>query len=66
MYYCIKNVYDIILIERTLKKAPQKPPTTVIVKALDPSTIVVTWRYVAPSTDEEALSGYKVSNYTQD
>ena len=48
------------LLERTFKKAPQKPPTSVNVIAIDPSTVRVTWRYVATSTDEEALSGFKV------
>jgi len=52
--------------ERTLKKAPQKPPTSVIVNAIDPSTISVTWRYVALTTDEEALSGYKVRIWESD
>jgi hypothetical protein len=52
--------------ERTLKKAPQKPPTAVVVNALDPSTIVVTWRYVAPSIDEEALSGYRIRIWEAD
>jgi len=33
---------------------------------LDPSTITVTWRYVAPSTDEEALSGYKLRIWEAD
>lgn len=49
-----------------MKKAPQKPPTSVIVNALDPKTIHVTWRYVALSTDEEALSGYKVRIWDSD
>ncbi|CAG7734727.1 unnamed protein product [Allacma fusca] len=52
--------------ERTNKKAPQKPPTSVNVIALDPSTIVVTWRYVSPSVDEEGLSGYKVRIWEAD
>jgi len=33
---------------------------------LDPTTIVVTWRYVAPSIDEEALSGYIIRIWEAD
>ncbi|KAL0268356.1 UNVERIFIED_CONTAM: hypothetical protein PYX00_010329 [Menopon gallinae] len=47
-------------LERTYRKAPQKPPSSVHVTGINPSTIRVVWRYVAPSSDEEPLSGYKV------
>lgn len=53
-------------LERTFKKAPLKPPTTVHVVAVNPSTVRVTWRYVAPSIEEEPLIGYKVRRFRQD
>lgn len=48
------------VIERTFRKAPQKPPSSVHIKGINPSTVKVTWRYVAPSLEEEPLQGYKV------
>lgn len=53
-------------LERTFKKAPLKPPTTVQVVAVNPSTVRVTWRYVAPSIEEEPLIGYKVRVWESD
>lgn len=47
--------------ERTFRKAPQKPPSSVHIYGVNPSTVRVVWRYVAPSLDEEPVSGYKVS-----
>lgn len=47
--------------ERTFRKAPQKPPSAVSVHGVDPSTVRVVWRYVAPSLEEEPLIGYKVN-----
>jgi hypothetical protein len=47
--------------ERTFRKAPQKPPSAVSVYGVDPSTVRVVWRYVAPSLEEEPLIGYKVN-----
>jgi len=41
-------------------KAPQKPPSSVRVYGINPSTVKVQWRYVQPSLDEEPLQGYKV------
>ncbi|KAG7210747.1 hypothetical protein KM043_012244 [Ampulex compressa] len=46
--------------ERTYRKAPQKPPSSVNVYGVNPSTVRVTWRYVQPSLEEEPLIGYKV------
>lgn len=46
--------------ERTYRKAPQKPPSSVHVYGINPSTIRVVWRYVQPSLEEEPLIGYKV------
>lgn len=43
-----------------MKKAPQMPPISVAISMVDPTTIRVTWRFVATSVDEEALIGYKV------
>nr|XP_018910733.1 PREDICTED: contactin [Bemisia tabaci] len=47
-------------LERTYRKAPQKPPSSVAIHPVNPDTIKVTWRYVAPSIDEEPVMGYKV------
>ncbi|XP_017882774.1 contactin-like, partial [Ceratina calcarata] len=48
-------------LERTYKKAPQKPPFSVNVFEVNPSTIRVTWRYVQPSLEEEeSLIGYRI------
>lgn len=46
--------------ERTYRKAPQKPPSSVNVFGVNPSTVRVTWRYVQPSLLEEPLIGYKI------
>jgi hypothetical protein len=48
--------------ERTFRKAPQKAPSAVTAYGIDPSTVRVVWRYVAPSLEEEPLIGYKVNN----
>merc|ERR1712088_996159 len=48
------------------KLRPQKPPTAVQVYGINPSTIRVTWRYVAPSVHEEPLTGYKVRVWETD
>ncbi|XP_066248303.1 contactin [Euwallacea similis] len=47
-------------LERTFRKAPQKPPSSVRVYGINPSTINVQWRYVQPSLEEEPLQGYKI------
>lgn len=47
-------------LERTYRKAPQKPPASVNVWAVNPSTVRVVWRYVQPTDEEEPLIGYKV------
>ncbi|XP_041970407.1 contactin [Aricia agestis] len=47
-------------LERTYRQAPQKPPASVNVWAVNPSTVRVVWRYVQPSDLEEPLIGYKV------
>jgi len=49
--------------ERTFRKAPQKAPSAVTVYGIDPSTVRVVWRYVAPSLEEEPVIGYKVKNF---
>ena len=36
------------------------------VYGINPSTVRVTWRYVAPSVDEEPLTGYKVRYWESD
>lgn len=50
----------IIFTERTYRKAPQKPPSSVLINGLNPDTIQVTWRYVQPTLEEEPIKGYKV------
>merc|ERR1711997_1189333 len=52
--------------ERTFKLRPQKPPTAVQVFGINPSTIRVTWRYVAPTVQEEPLAGYKIRVWETD
>ncbi|XP_073990489.1 contactin isoform X2 [Rhodnius prolixus] len=47
-------------LEKTYRKAPQKPPSSVNVFGIDPSTVRVVWRYVQPSSEEEPLQGYKI------
>ena len=47
-------------LERTWRKAPQKPPSAVHVHEVNPSTVRVTWRYVQPGLDEEPIIGYKI------
>lgn len=60
-FYPLLNFFLSFFIERTFRKAPQKPPSSVHINGVNPSTVNVIWRYVAPSLDEEPVSGYKVS-----
>merc|ERR1719438_372266 len=53
-------------LERTFKMRPQKQPTAVQVIGINPSTIKVTWRYVAPTVQEEPLTGYKIRYWESD
>ncbi|XP_059613760.1 contactin [Phlebotomus argentipes] len=53
-------------LERTYRKAPQKPPSSVNYNAVNPSTVRVTWRYVTPSQEEEPIEGYKVRVWESD
>ena len=53
-------------LERTFKLRPQKPPTAVQVYGINPKTVQVTWRYVAPTVKEEPLTGYKVRTWETD
>jgi len=53
-------------LERTFKLRPQKPPTAVHVYGVNPSTVRVTWRYVAPTVKEEPLTGYMVRYWESD
>lgn len=53
-------IYFVFILERTYRKAPQKPPSSVHVYGINPSTVRVVWRYVSPAQDEEPLAGYKV------
>ncbi|CAH1981398.1 unnamed protein product [Acanthoscelides obtectus] len=56
----LQEAVQCINFERTYRKAPQKPPSSVNVTGVNPSTVRVTWRYVQPSLEEEPLQGYKV------
>lgn len=47
-------------LERTYRKAPQKPPSAVHAYGVNPSTVRVVWRYVTPAIDEEPVIGYKI------
>lgn len=60
LYNAFYNIF-IIYLERTYRKAPQKPPSSVHVYGINPSTVKVVWRYVQPSPEEEPLKGYKVA-----
>lgn len=52
--------------ERTYRKAPQKPPSSVHVFGVNPSTVRAVWRYVSPAQDEEPIEGYKVRVWESD
>ncbi|KAL9888101.1 contactin-like isoform 1-T3 [Glossina fuscipes fuscipes] len=45
--------------ERTYRKAPQKPPSSVHIYGINPSTVRVVRRYVSPAQDEEPTEGCK-------
>ncbi|UYV67454.1 CNTN3 [Cordylochernes scorpioides] len=47
---------------RTFKSAPQRAPTSVQVKALSPTSVLVSWRGVLTTSDEEPIVGYKVES----
>ncbi|KAH0545705.1 contactin [Cotesia glomerata] len=47
-------------LQRTFRKAPQNPPTSVFPYEVNPSTIRVTWRFVQPDWGEEPLDGFKI------
>lgn len=51
----------IIITVRTYRKPPQKAPTNVLVRNVSLDTVSVTWRYIAPTSEEEPIQGYKVS-----
>lgn len=51
-------------LERTYRKAPQKPPSSVHLVGINPSTVRVVWRYISPEQDEEPVEGYKVGLLT--
>lgn len=53
-------------LERTFRHAPQKPPSSVNLFGVNPSTIRVVWRYIAPSQDEEPVQGYKIRIWETD
>ncbi|KAH9425880.1 Contactin-3 [Dermatophagoides pteronyssinus] len=52
---------------RTFKAAPQQPPTSVNVTAIDSHSVLVTWRGISSLTNaEEPISGYKVRYWDSD
>lgn len=57
-------ILNSIIAERTYRKAPQKPPSSVKLHGVNPTTVRVVWRYVQPSLEEEPLQGYKVHSVT--
>lgn len=52
--------------ERTYRKAPQKPPSSVQLYGVNPSTVRVVWRYVGVTMEEEPIKGYKVRVWESD
>lgn len=52
--------------ERTYRKAPQKPPSSVHITGMNPTTIKIVWRYVSPSQEEEPIQGYKIRIWESD
>ena len=52
--------------ERTYRKAPQKPPSSVHITGMNPTTIKIVWRYVTPSQEEEPIQGYKIRTWESD
>lgn len=52
--------------ERTYRKAPQKPPSSVHVYGVNPSTVRVVWRYVGVTMEEEPIQGFKVRVWEAD
>lgn len=55
-----------MFVERTYRKAPQKPPSSVHVYGVDPSTVRVVWRYVGVTMEEEPIQGFKVRVWEAD
>ncbi|XP_014224129.1 contactin [Trichogramma pretiosum] len=53
-------------LERTYRKAPQNPPSSVFIRPLNPKTIRVTWRYVQNINDEEPVIGFKIRVWESD
>lgn len=53
-------------LEKTFRKAPQKPPSSVNIFGVNPTTARVVWRYVAPSLEEEPVIGYKIRVWEAD
>ncbi|XP_039297800.1 contactin [Nilaparvata lugens] len=47
-------------LEKTFRKAPQKPPTSVHAYYVNPTTVRVVWRYVTATLEEEPVIGYKI------
>lgn len=55
------------VLQRTYKAAPQRPPTSVKVRAIDRTSVMVTWRGGASVTvAEEPIIGYKVRYWESD
>ncbi|XP_049513150.1 contactin isoform X3 [Dermacentor silvarum] len=51
---------------KTFKAAPLQTPTSVKVRALSPTSVLVTWQGVEPSVEEECIQGYKVCYWDAD
>lgn len=53
-------------LQRTFRRAPQKPPSSVNVFGRNPSSVRVTWRYVQNPNGEEPVIGFKIRVWETD
>lgn len=52
--------------QRTYRKAPQNPPSSVHVFGRNPTSVRVTWRYVQNRAGEEPVEGFKIRVWETD
>ncbi|XP_031782439.1 contactin [Nasonia vitripennis] len=53
-------------LQRTFRRAPQKPPSSVNVFGRNPTSVRVTWRYVQNPNGEEPVIGFKIRVWETD
>ena len=53
-------------LERTYRRAPQNPPSSVHVFGRNPTSVRVTWRYVQNVEGEEPVIGFKIRVWETD